>query len=197
MNWDWIRTLSQACELNQISLNTQACCIFNLYLFILFSFSQSACLLGAVGAGELPGWRWEQTPPNGPSTNSTFQRSCWYSLWFGATTPPPPTGKTGVTSLLIPRRQKLSCETVAIKCLLLFPGSPCSADAELPRKGQRQAKWPAELWPPYRYLLKEESQGKSQTLCLLPNLILGSCHCFFFFYFIVSWCDHLFSCLTG
>lgn len=34
MNWDWIRTLSQACELNQISLNAQACCIF--IYFVLF-----------------------------------------------------------------------------------------------------------------------------------------------------------------
>lgn len=95
---------------------TQVCCIFT--LLSMLSFSQSACLLGAVGAGKLPGWCWEQTPTNGPSTNPTFQRSCWYSFWFGAAAPPPPTGETVVASLLFEFLEKILINSQKAKVFL-------------------------------------------------------------------------------
>lgn len=165
------------------------------YLLSMLSFSQSSCLLGAVGAGKLPGWCWEQTPTNGPSTNATFQRSSWYSLWFGAAAPPPPTGETVVTSLLFEFLEKIASQEIHInsqKAKAFLWDSCNKVSAILSRFPLLSRCWTSQK-------RAKTSQVTCRTLAsvqiftqrriprqvanpetLLPNLILGSCHCFFF-----------------
>lgn len=55
---------------------------------------QGSCVLGAVGFGELPGWRWQSPVAHGPPTHTSLHRSGWHTIWPHAPEPPTTTGKT-------------------------------------------------------------------------------------------------------
>lgn len=55
---------------------------------------QGSCVLGAVGFGELPGWRWQSPVAHGPPAHTSLHRSGWHTIWPHAPEPPTPTGKT-------------------------------------------------------------------------------------------------------
>lgn len=55
---------------------------------------QGSCVLGAVGFGELPGWRWQSPVAHGPPAHTSLHRSGWHTIWPHAPEPPTTTGKT-------------------------------------------------------------------------------------------------------